>query len=140
MGPADDARGRCGLQRASGSGNSIGMVELFVALAVVLILLGVALGSALVGIGWLFGLGTAAALIGLVSGAAVGVVYHAALYRTLGRRGRLPEGWYWRPTSFHRELEPEERRLVMPWFYAGALGVGVALGGCVLLLVGLTLL
>ncbi len=109
-------------------------------MGVVLVLLAMAFGGALAGFGLLLGLGAVASLLGLVAGVGVGIVYHAALYRTLGHRGLLPHGWWWRPTSFHDLLNGRERRSVMPWFYAGVTSVVVALGGCVLLLLGLVAL
>lgn len=113
------------------------MVELLIAASVVLVLLGLSLGSALAGYGLLLGLGAVAAMVGLAVGVLVGIGYHSALYQTLGRRGLLPSGWWWRPTSFHPLLRAEERSVVMRWFYAGVGSVALSLGGCVLLLLGL---
>jgi hypothetical protein len=62
--------------------------------------------------------------------------YHWKLYTTLGPRGDLSPRWIWSPTAQHVRLRPEERRRVLPWFYAGAagwticmLGVGICFFG-----------
>ena len=43
--------------------------------------------------------------------------------------GPLPEGWIWRPVSFHDRLSPSGRGRVLRWFYLGGAGfVFVVLG------------
>ena len=47
-------------------------------------------------------------------------------------RGALDKRWLWNPTGHHARLTEPERRRVMPWFYAGAVGWSVSIVGCVL--------
>lgn len=72
-----------------------------------------------------------ACAVGVAGSLVTGVGYHAALWRTLGRRGRLPPRWWWSPTTYHPLLLAPERARVLPWFYAGATAfVVVLLSAC----------
>ena len=66
----------------------------------------------------------------LVCGAAAGVVYHFRLYAVLSPTG-LRRGWWWHPTREHERLDRKGRRVVLPWFYAGAAGCAGAIIGCI---------
>ncbi len=71
--------------------------------------------------------------------AAVGIplelVYFGLLAFVLQRKRDTPQGWYWRSFSHHHLLTRWEKRVVLPFFVAGALCfVAIALGiGLVLL-------
>ncbi len=80
--------------------------------------------------------------VGLALGIPAGVGYHVRLRASLLRLGELPRGWWIRPAALHGRLTPELRPAVMPWFYLGGLGAGLAFLGCGLvgLGVGLALL
>ena len=67
---------------------------------------------------------------GLGFGVPTGVVYHVALYRSLERIGQLPPGWYWRPTALHGRIPSQDRRVVLGFCLAGAMGLGVCVVGC----------
>lgn len=74
---------------------------------------------------WLVGLG-------LVVGLPTGWRYHVMLHRTLGARGELPHRWWWNPTVHHHKMTDDDRMVVMPWFLAGASGMGlILLGGAI---------
>ena len=73
---------------------------------------------------------------GLVIGLPAGAWYHVALYRCLLARGEVPAGFIWQPTRYHAALTAEERRRVLPWFTAGALGFGLIILGCTIFAVG----
>jgi len=73
---------------------------------------------------------------GFVLGVPAGALYHVALYRCLQARGEVPAGFVWHPTRYHAVLSPEERRRVLPWFRAGALGFGLIILGCAIFALG----
>lgn len=73
---------------------------------------------------------------GLALGVPAGAFYHYVLYRCLQTRGEVPDGFIWNPTRFHGELTSEERRRVLPWFTAGALGFGLIMLGCTIFALG----
>ena len=77
-------------------------------------------GSVLVASGFGFGVPT-------------GVVYNVLLYRVLKRRGQVPRGWIWRPFALHGELDARQRRVVLPWAFAGGLGFFAIVVGQVVL-------
>jgi hypothetical protein len=57
------------------------------------------------------------------------IVYFAALGLSLWYSGRLPRGWYWKSFEHHHLLEPRQKWLVLPWFFAGALSfLGIVFG------------
>ncbi len=72
--------------------------------------------------------------LGVLFSLLTGILYHGALWRTLGRRGALRPRWWWAPTSYHGALGPQERRQVMPWFYAGATSFTVVVAAALLVL------
>ena len=49
------------------------------------------------------------------------LVYFAALYFALGSGGEVPKRWYARSFAHHKLLTPVQRRIVLPWFFLGAL-------------------
>jgi hypothetical protein len=69
---------------------------------------------------------------GLAFGVPTGAIYHVALRRALLDVARLPERWWWNPTSLHDALPAGERRRVLAWCYAGAAGFLVTVIGCAL--------
>lgn len=73
---------------------------------------------------------------GLVLGLPAGVLYHVLLYRCLQAHGPVPDGFIWHPTRHHHALSAEERRRVLPWFSAGALGFGLIVLGCAIFALG----
>ncbi len=77
----------------------------------------------------LLGIWVGAALAGgsLVFGMLAGLAYHVRLYGALAPMAR---GWWWNPTRQHVRLDRGQRRQVMPWFLAGALGFVGAMVGC----------
>jgi hypothetical protein len=74
---------------------------------------------------------------GWVLGLPVGVAFHVALRRALGRRGPVPRGWIWRPAALERELDPAERRLTTPLMYVAGSGFGLIVLGLALLVTGM---
>ncbi len=115
------------------------MWEVLIAAAVVLALLGLSLVSALApALGLLAG-GAVLVLVGAMIGIPGGIAYHVALARVLGRRAALPPRWWLWPTSLHGALRPDERRVVMPWFYVGALGFALILVGAAAVLAAVLL-
>ncbi len=108
------------------------MWESFIAAAVVVALLGLALVSALAPGFGLLATGVALVVVGLVVGIPGGVVYHVVLSRVLARRRALTPRWWLAPTALHERLRSDERRAVMPWFWAGAAGFALIVLGAVL--------
>ena len=74
--------------------------------------------------------------VGFALGVPAGALYHFVLYRCLRAHGAVPRGFVWHPTRFHDALSPEERRRVLPWFTAGALGFGLIMLGCAIFALG----
>jgi len=110
------------------------MVEIAAVIGVILVLLAAAAGGEFPHADLLLGVGAAVVAIGLIAGVGAGVVYHVALFRSLKPLGILRPGWWWQPTNLHAHLSPEQRRGVMPWFFAGAAGFFVVLAGCAVIL------
>ncbi len=110
-------------------------------IAIALVLLGVVAASGLLlvlaGFWPLLTTGSVLVGAGMLLGIPFGVVYHLQLYRALARRGELRRGWWLHPTALHPPVGSPERPTVMPWFYAGAISVGVAFAGCAALLLAL---
>lgn len=71
--------------------------------------------------------------LGFAIGVPTGLVYHLRLYQVLHPRGQLPRGWYWSPIRFNRCLQAGERRSVLSWCYAGALGFVIICIGLVMM-------
>jgi hypothetical protein len=72
------------------------------------------------------------ATVGLAFGVPTGVLYHVALRRSLLAVRALPERWWWTPTALHDAIPAADRRWVLGWCYAGALGFLVTVFGCAL--------
>jgi hypothetical protein len=75
----------------------------------------------------------------MLGSAAIGVplelVYFGLLAWALRVNGIAPKGWYWRSFVHHHLLTREQRLIVLPPFYAGALAfLGIALGIAIVLL------
>lgn len=104
---------------------ALGLLLLVGAYAVV----GLVPGDVLVMVGQYLMLGSAAL------GVPLELVYFALLAWALRANGDAPRGWYWRSFAHHHLLTREQRFLVLPPFYAGALAfVGIALGIAIVLL------
>ncbi len=111
------------------------MVESLIAAGFLAVMLVLAAGSTLGAETWLiagFWLGA----IGMGFGVPTGLLYHVALARSLRRVDALPAGWYWRPTQLHGRLPHADRRWVLGWCGAGALGFVIAVLGCVVTAIG----
>jgi hypothetical protein len=80
--------------------------------------------------------GVACIALGSLVGFPAGLYYHLRLYRCLARRGAVPRSFVWHPTRYHPELSPQERRDVLPWFVAGALGFVLIVFGCATMSLG----
>ncbi len=76
---------------------------------------------------------------GLVVGVPTGVWYHVKLHACLRAAGHVPERWWLRPVALHPRLAPQDRALVLLWFYAGGAGFFVTVVGCVLVVSGVVL-
>jgi hypothetical protein len=72
------------------------------------------------------------AAAGLAFGVPTGAIYHVALRNALLGAERLPARWWLQPTALHGEIPEDDRRRVLAWCYAGALGFLVTVAGCAL--------
>ena len=61
------------------------------------------------------------------------IVYFAVLFGALRVGGDIPERWYARSFEHHHRLTARQKRLVLPFFYLGFLGLSIALLIAVLL-------
>lgn len=61
------------------------------------------------------------------------VIYFAMLFAALRVAGDMPERWYARSFEHHHKLSGRQKRLVLPFFYLGLLGLSVSLVIAVLL-------
>ncbi len=86
---------------------------------------------------YLFGGGWILVVVGLALGVPTGFWYHVLLYRRLSPKGRLPRGWFWHPVNLHDRLTADERAEVLVWFFLGGVGFVIAIGGALLVGVGL---
>jgi len=77
------------------------------------------------------------AATGMVAGVPAALVYHLRLRACLAPRGALDRRWLLNPVAHHERLTRAERRRVMPWFYAGAAGWTLSMGGCALMAIAL---
>lgn len=109
------------------------MRELTLAFALFATLAGVAFGVRSTGWDLLAYGGALMVMGGLLFSVPCAIRYHVLLYRTLSPRGELQRHWLRGPSRSHPRLRVEERRRVLPWFYAGAAGWSVAILGCVFL-------
>jgi hypothetical protein len=57
--------------------------------------------------------------VGCVVGVPTGIAYHVVLRRELLRLGPLPQGWIWRPTQHHAQLDAAGIDRVRPWLWSG---------------------
>ena len=73
---------------------------------------------------------------GLVFGVLTGLWYHVVLAKAVAAKAYTPQLWL-RPASLHGRLDEAGRRLVMPWFYAGAAGFVVTVVGLAVFALGL---
>ena len=62
------------------------------------------------------------------------LVYFGLLAWALGRGRERPLGWYWRSFLYHDQLTRLQKRLVLPWFFAGALSFAAIAFGILLVL------
>ncbi len=82
-------------------------------------------------------LGAVTTAAGLAFGVTTGLWYHIALARALSAASALTPRWWLRPVPLHERLDAAGRRVVMPWFYAGAVGFVVTVVGIALILIGM---
>lgn len=108
------------------------MAELIVALAPLLLLVGLALTATFVPLSALASFSLALMAFGFVVGLPAGLGYHIVLRRELLRVGPLPRGWYWNPQTHHASLDGQAVGRLRPWFVVGA-------GGFLLIIVGFAL-
>lgn len=74
----------------------------------------------------LIALGQSVMLYGAGIGVPLEIVYFGALAVCLRLAGKTPAGWYWRSFEHHHLLTPQQRWLVLPFFFLGALSFLVA--------------
>lgn len=115
------------------------MAELIIALAPLLVLIGIAVVATLVPLAWIASFSLALMLLGFAIGMPSGAYYHVLLRRELHRRGPIPKGWYWRPQQYHHTLEPDASSRLRPWFLLGAAGFGLIILGFALAVLALAL-
>ena len=104
--------------------------ELFVVVALLGSLGGLALGLHVVPVETLLLGGIWLATLGFGVGIPASALYHALLWRSLRRAQALPAGWYWRPTSLHRRVPAAERPWVLAFCALGAAGFFAIVLGC----------
>lgn len=109
------------------------MREVVLALALFVLLSGGAVAVQRASVTELLWVGGWLVVGGLVFSLPCAVRYHMLLHRALSPRGELKKWWLLNPTGHHVRLTDKERARVLPWFYAGAAGWTVSLGGCLLL-------
>lgn len=91
--------------------------------------IGLVSGDVLVMVGQYIMLGSAAL------GLPLELLYFGLLAWALHANGGAPKGWYWRSFAHHHLLTRQQRFIVLPPFYAGALAfLGIALGIAIVLL------
>jgi ABC-type antimicrobial peptide transport system permease subunit len=112
------------------------VLEILIAAGIVLVLLALAFVSTLAPMLGLIVAGAGLVLVGTVIGIPGGIVYHLVLARTLAARAALPKRWWLWPTTLHAQLLAQERRTVMPWFYAGAIGFTLIVVGAIAVAAG----
>jgi hypothetical protein len=83
--------------------------------------------------------GVVCAAAGLLVGVPTGLWYHLKLHACLRVQGPLPARWWVRPVALHRRLAPEQRPVVLLWFYAGGAGFALCVLGCGLVVAGVLL-
>jgi hypothetical protein len=107
------------------------VIETLIVLAGSVLLVAGALVAQLVPAEWVVQAGWACTAVGLLLGVPTGFWYHVKLRRCLRRAGDLPAGWWLRPVAHHGRLGPEEQSGVLVWFFAGGVGFGLSMVGCV---------
>jgi hypothetical protein len=112
------------------------MLEILVVLCVLVAMAGWVLVTAVVTVETVFVAGLWLVLGGLAFGVPTGFLYHLALRRSLLRSGPLPARWWLRPTQLHDHILGADRRLVLGFCYAGAVGFLVTVLGCVVVAIG----
>jgi hypothetical protein len=112
------------------------MPELWMVVALVLVLAAGGLAAQLLSWTLVIQLGVLGVAFGLGLGIPTSLVYHAKLARVLAARGELPPRWWLSPTRLHTRLRGAERRSVMRWFFLGGLGFVITLAGCAAVLAG----
>ena len=110
---------------------------------IVLLILGALMGagvlvSVITGPGMVVA-GMSCVVLGMLIGVPTGAYYHVKLHAALAPRDELPPRWWLQPTTLHGHLRPQERRRVMPWFYAGGAGFALTILGCGAMLLGVYL-
>jgi len=115
------------------------MIETLLVFVGVLVVGACALVAQLVPAEWVVRGGWACTAAGLLLGVPTGFWYHVKLRGCLRRAGKLPAGWWLRPVAHHGQLGPEERSGVLVWFFAGGVGFGLTVLGCVGVAAGILL-
>ncbi len=115
------------------------MAELFIALAPLFALAGLAFAALLLPLAWIAGTALALMALGTLLGVPGGFYYHVVLRRELLRVGRLPRGWFWQPQRHHRLLDHAALRRLRPWFFVGGFGFASIITGALLALTALAL-
>jgi hypothetical protein len=115
------------------------VIEALLVLAGVTLLAGAGLVAPLVPPESVVLLGAGCTAAGMAFGVPTGLWYHVRLRGFLVTRDALPERWWLRPVALHGALRPEERPVVMRWFYAGGLGFLLTVLGCAVVVLGVAL-
>jgi hypothetical protein len=110
------------------------MLEVAFVVGLIAVLVGLGLAALFLSLSTLFVLGLGSIAAGFALGVPAGSYYHVLLYRYLAQRGPVPRSFYWRPTSLHEQLDPAEKRRVMPWFLIGGAGFGLIVLGCLIVM------
>jgi hypothetical protein len=105
------------------------MAELIIALAPLLLLVGLALAAIFVPLSVLASSSLSLLAFGFLVGMPAGLGYHVVLRRELLRVGPLPRHWYFRPQTHHKLLDARAVRRLRPWFLVGASGFLLILVG-----------
>jgi hypothetical protein len=111
--------------------DAVVMIETLLVFVGVLLLAAGALVMHLIPPEWLVQAGWACTAAGLLLGVPTGFWYHVKLRGCLRRAGELQARWWLRPVAHHGRLAPEEQSGVLVWFFAGGVGFGLSVLGCV---------
>ena len=105
------------------------MWELFLVFAIFVGVAGLAM-LALLSVNTLLIWGGGVFAVGMLVGVSAGLRYHLLLYRVLRNREDYLKDWVWKPYVFHDSLSHDEKRHILPWWYAGGMGfLAVVVGG-----------
>lgn len=112
------------------------MFETLIVLGVVAVLM--AAGLAVLLLPWqiLLTAGFGCSLLGLLVGVPAGFYYHLRLRSFLLQRPPLPRRWWLNPTRYNSRLSGPEARRTMPWFWLGAIGFLLSMGGAFVAMLG----